>query len=175
MNEYILGTWNNSEGEAVWEIYKLDEDTYGMILTTDSMPAMFKVHMLELSGHYFMDFYPEDFEIPVEEEEEKWLDLDFNFGTTSYPCINDFLSIHLFPVHTFARLEIGKDQITFRRFDMDWLYKLFEQNKIRIAHEQTEDNILLTATTDELQAFVSKYADAKEAYLEPEILVRAGN
>jgi hypothetical protein len=167
MDEIILGTWYDKSQEITWEMLKLDEDTYGLILTEDSVPALFHVHLLELAGYYFLDFYPEEFDIPHETGSNL-----FDLNMDMYGCVNTVLSMHLLPVHTFARLDIHDDHLEIRRFDMEWLSNLFEENKIRIAHERTEDNILLTASTNELQAFVSKYADDDEAFVEREYLER---
>ena len=61
--------------------------------------------------------------------------------------------MHLFPVHTFAKVNI-------------------EQNKIKISHEKSGQNIILTASTGELQKFVVKYGSDEDAFFDPIILNR---
>lgn len=105
--------------------------------------SVFDVHVIELGGDYFLDFYLRDF---LEGEE---LTLD-NF--------------HVIPVHTFAKLEITDNGLFINWFDPNWLEELVRQNKIRIHHEDNDDFILLTAKPKELQKFVTKYVNSEEAF-----------
>ncbi|MDX1941443.1 MAG: hypothetical protein SFU99_12875, partial [Saprospiraceae bacterium] len=75
--------------------------------------------------------------------------------------------------HSFARVEFKNRQVIIRFFDYDFLKTLFEQQKIRLKHERlSNDNIVLTAPTEELQKFVLKYADEPKAYQEALVLKR---
>ncbi len=57
-------------------------------------------------------------------------------------------------------------QIAF--LDDDWLRKRIEEGEVNIAHERLGTDILLTASTKDLQMFVLKYAEDKEAFPDPE-------
>lgn len=81
-------------------------------------------------------------------------------------------SIHLFPVHTFSRLNIEEGQLSIEFFKDSWIKKLIENNQVRIKHEKVEDEILITASTEELQKFVKKYSEDEQAFEDPEILER---
>ena len=105
--------------------------------------SVFLVHIIKLGGHYFLDFYLEEY---VDDDN---LDLS---------------SFHIIPVHTFAKLTIKENQVVINWFDQEWLQDLIEENKIRIHHEQNDDIILLTAKAQELQKFVSKYVNSEEAF-----------
>ncbi len=76
---------------------------------------------------------------------------------------SDVTSWHYIPVHTLARVQINEDSILLYWYGDDWLNELFEQNRIRIKHETIEsldyDRHVLTASTDELQKFLRKYAN----------------
>lgn len=138
----LLGTWKN--GDETWVFTAEDENTYHLkILNQEDTTNLF-VHMIELGGFRFLDFYPAD---------------------NDHVDIPDNLIMNLLPVHTFARFQYDKKNFEVGYFDPEWLQKLFEQNRIRIRHEVVEDgNIVLTAPTEELQKFVAKYADDKNAY-----------
>ena len=63
------------------------------------------------------------------------------------------------------------DEIVLTEFDNDRLIKLFQQNRIRLPHEipgEDEDYVVITASTDELQKFITRYANDKDAFNEPE-------
>jgi hypothetical protein len=72
-------------------------------------------------------------------------------------------------------LEVKDDTLVIRRFDPEWLTELFKENRIRIAHEIVEDQVVLTAPTEDLQSFVVKYAEDPNAFVDPEVLVRVMN
>ena len=55
-------------------------------------------------------------------------------------------------------------------FDPDFVGDLLEHQQIRIKHENTANGFVLTASSEELQKFAEKYADNKEAFLEPTVL-----
>lgn len=79
---------------------------------------------------------------------------------------SDLISYHHVPVHTLARVQYSRNSILLYWYGDEWLNELFEQNRIRIAHETVEnhdyDRQVLTASTDELQKFIKKYANDKK-------------
>lgn len=122
----------------------IDSTSYVLHLETkDNKTSEFSVHIIKLAGHYFLDFYLEDF-------------LDNKELTLA-----DF---HIVPVHTFAKLTVKQDTLQINWFDQDWLENLIKENKIRIHHENNGDYILLTAKPAELQKFVTKYVNTEEAF-----------
>ncbi len=152
-NEILTGTWVDGDS-AVWKFEhpyigkelpeNLDKTSYVLYLKDKNGKASeFKVHIIKLGGHYFLDFYLEEF-------------LDDNNL--------DLASFHIVPVHTFAKLKVTSNQLQINWFDQDWLGKLIKENKIRIHHENNGDYILLTALPKELQKFVTKYVDSDEAF-----------
>ncbi len=152
-NELLTGNWIDSDS-TIWSFEhaktgdkkneKTDSTSYVlMVKDKDNKESQFSVHIIKLGGHYFLDFYLEDF----------------------YDNQNlDLASFHIVPVHTFAKIVISKNQLQINWFDQDWLEKLIKENKIRIRHEYNGDYILLTASPKELQKFVTKYVDSEEAF-----------
>jgi hypothetical protein len=100
----------------------------------------FHLHLVKLGNYLFVDFFPEE-----------WQKND------------TFLAVHLICVHTFAKIEIG-DKLEINWFDSEFLQKLFDDNKIRIKHENNGVYTLLTAKPEELQKFVLKYANEDKAF-----------
>lgn len=156
----LEGKWI-SDSKDIWEFTKVeDKPSYILSYTEDhqegeqspeSSLAILEANIVKLGGHYFMDLYPGD--------------------NKSFDNLNDMLEIHLFAVHTFAKLEIIDGQPHIYHMDPQWLEDLFTENKIRIAHERVKGvGIVLTASTKELQKFISKYANDENAFLDPDIL-----
>lgn len=164
--ELLIGEWredgdvsSEASGQPVyplWHFERGDEDgTYYTLIHTseEGKTSSYEVHLVKLGDLVYFDFYPDGDENGVK-------DLD------------DFLQIHLFPVHTFAKVELSKEKVVFHMFDTDWLAKLIEQRKIRIRHEETDGMLLLSAGTEELQQFVEKYGHDDKAYVDPVVLLR---
>ena len=112
--------------------YYEDENTKSILTTT----------LFQLNGVDYVDFTPD----PNEDH-----------------STSDMTAFHHVPVHTLARVQYCKDSILLYWYGDIWLSELFEQNRIRIKHETVEgfeyDRQLLTASTDELQKFIKKYAN----------------
>lgn len=152
-NDLLTGNWIDKDSTS-WnfehtktgnrENEKTDSTSYVLIVNDkDNRESKFSVHIIKLGGHYFLDFYLEDF----------------------YDNQNlDLASFHIVPVHTFAKVVISKNQLQINWFDQNWLEKLIKENKIRIRHEYNGDYILLTASPKDLQKFVTKYVDSEEAF-----------
>jgi len=122
----------------------MDSTSYVLyIKDKDGKASEFKVHIIKLGGHYFLDFYLEEF---LDDDEL------------------DLASFHIVPVHTFAKVSVTKNQLQINWYNQEWLEKLIKENKIRIRHEYNGDYILLTAAPKELQKFVTKYVNSEEAF-----------
>ena len=168
----ILGKWGQKEdpGEAwdvreAWTFEKLPgkknflgteskESVYpGYLLTIDegNAPAKFEARILQLDGQLFMDMYP-------------WNEYNYN---QIEEIENDWLKMHLYPVHTFARIRFEGESLIIEPFNPDFITDLLERNKIRISHEEVDGSFILTAGTDELQKFVIKFGREQEAYIDP--------
>ena len=89
---------------------------------------------------------------------------------------------HLFTVHTFSKISISDKMLSIEFFKDSWIRDLILNNKVRIAHERIRDpiddfdediDILITASTPELQKFVKKYSSDSEAFDGPIELKRS--
>lgn len=158
----MLGSWVEKGGEGEWQFDKeKDGEAQNYILTYTEKAinsekvnkSSYTVYLVKLGSYYFLDFE----RLLSNEESNNYL------GSLS-PMIT---------THKFAKIEVAKDKLTLHLFDDDWLKKLFDQQKIRIKHEKlTDDSILLTAPTADLQKFVQKYANEEKAFLEELVLVK---
>jgi len=106
----------------------------------------FEAGLLKVGDHFFIDLYPY-YDEDLEEE--------------------DYLFRGFIPTHSFLKIDWEKDDLELYIFSYDRLQELFEQNRIRIRHQMFDDYIVITASTDELQKFVQKYADDEKAFDDP--------
>lgn len=159
-------TIKNDDGDypELWSFEKGVGKTYKLIhVDGKGKAARFETHIVQLGKNYFMDFYRTD---PGKSDKEQY---SFGFDNEH---LNGLEALHLLPVHTFAKLEFTDEHLKISMFNHDFVEKLFKEKRIRLKHELVDETIVLTAQPDELQQFLSKYADEEEAFLEPTTLKR---
>lgn len=154
-DEAILGTWVD-EDYTRWVISQYTfgkgfmqadstDNSYLVELYEDSLaPVQFNVHMFEVEGKKYLDFMP--------------LRDNGDYG---------LLDMHLVSTHSLAMVDYDKaGNVTISWFAEEWLSSLFEENRVKIAHEvvknpgiNTDTFFVLTASTNELQKFIKKYGN----------------
>lgn len=146
-------TWKIEQGKKFTGLFKPDQpdNSYLITYSDNKGSALFKVRLFQLDSQLFLDFYPDE------------------AGNS-----NELMSLHLVPMHTVARVDQAGSRMVIRWYNEEWLIGLFRQNKIRIAHEKiplesgrTDDHdfqVILTASTEELQKFMLKYSGDPKAF-----------
>jgi len=140
----LIGEWAEEGDDETWAFSKKSENAYKFVYTDgQGKQGTFSAHLSKIEGHLFLDFFPE------EPDTDK----------------NDFYQFHLLPVHTFAHVKQIEPTLQMRFPDPDWLEELLEENPNAIRHEIVEDvGLLLTASTQELQAFWLKHLTTEDAF-----------
>ncbi|NLU40348.1 MAG: hypothetical protein GXX78_15825 [Bacteroidales bacterium] len=155
-NDYLLGNYYSFEDSTSWDFTYLKKkiknneitDSTGYKLKVvenkdSSLTSYFIVHLIKIDGVLIADFLLDDY---AKKKDVRLFDF------------------HIIPVHTFAKVIIEKDKITFKWFNGEWLKKLIEENRLRIRHENNGEFILLTAKSAELQKFLKKYLHSEDAF-----------
>ncbi len=76
-----------------------------------------------------------------------------------------FYGGHFIQAFSFWKVALGGDTLTLTPLNYQWFEEMIKAKKLDIKHEQQEGGfIMLTASTEELKAFVLKYADDKSAF-----------
>ena len=76
-----------------------------------------------------------------------------------------FYGGHFIQLRSFWKVGLDGDNLTLTSMSTQWLEVMLKQNKVSIKHEKPEGGMLfLTASTQELQDFVAKYADDPGAF-----------
>ena len=117
--------------------------------STDSDSSLFIGAVGEIAGYNYLDL--------------SLLDISLNAG-------DSFSQAHLFPVHTFSKIKVENSELSIEFFKDSWIEGLIENNRVRIKHEKVDNDVLITASTKELQKFVEKYSDDENAFDDPLIL-----
>ena len=133
----------------------LEDSRYDFEIIDGEDSILFEMGLLELDGQHFIDLFPND-------------DCSFFGGDDCYALEN--LLRNYIPAHTFMKFDFSEDELVLTEFDNERLIKLFEQNRIRLNHEipgEDTDYVVITASTDDLQKFIIRYANDEEAFNEP--------
>ncbi len=77
---------------------------------------------------------------------------------------NSFNRSHFVPVHSFVHLIQIEPTLQSSSLDIDWLREITTNNPQAIRHEKIGGQIILTASTKELQAFLLKHLKTKGAF-----------
>jgi hypothetical protein len=89
----------------------------------------------------------------------------------------DLYNMHLLPVYCFALIkEMSPTRIVIKMMDDDWLGKYVKAHPDELATTKVDkDSLLITATTDDLQAFLIRHEKDDGAYGDDGLFVRPGD
>ncbi|MHC4719020.1 MAG: hypothetical protein ACYSYT_00915 [Planctomycetota bacterium] len=155
--EKLLGIWAEDNSEETWEFKRYSDEadkTYKLIYTdSDGQAGEFAAKLGKLDKMMYLDLYPEAPDINA----------------------NDFYIHHLLGVHTFMKIEQIEPTLQMRLMSPDKMKEMLEANPNLIKHEILEERdsqVLLTASTKELQRFIIEYAKDEGLFDEPSDMKR---
>lgn len=121
----------------------------------DSKPEYFIGMIGEINGDLYLNL--------------KLLELDYGVNSS-------FGNAHQFNVNTFSKFRFSGEELAIQPFASSWIGDQIRNNRVRIKHEivtsdfDDSSEILITASTKELQQFVKKYGNEEDAYEKPMML-----
>jgi hypothetical protein len=129
----------SEEDMLAYETYK---DGYYINYIKKEKEAGFIAMPFKIGEQYFLDF------IPIEIEDEE---------------INSLAAEHLLKTHSVAKLDINSNkEVVFSWLSEQRIQDILNESRMRIKHESIgpEETLLLTASSEELYAFLKKYLKA---------------
>jgi hypothetical protein len=155
----LLGTWSVPGENETWKFETgehemtpyANKNSYLLKNTENGETRKFTANLTKLGDEFFLDLYPDD------EMKTK----------------NSLFEYHFLPVHTFAKIRIYDNKFELYFFNSDLLTKALQQNTIRLKHESLQYYEVITASTEELQQFVKKYAQRKDVFEKATIFTKA--
>jgi hypothetical protein len=141
---YFAGKWVDDD-QAVWTIEQDSNKEYRLTISKEGEKEEmgFELHLVKLGSFLFLDARQKD------------------------PHDGFFLRPHLI-----GRVWIEKDEVRIALLDDDWVKEQIEARKLGLRHEMTDDGIVLTASTKELQEAAVLYAQDEKAFSVKTTLVR---
>jgi hypothetical protein len=158
-DEKLLGTWVDAN-ETMWQFSDTNkpEKAYELIFTDkEGKKGSFVAHLVKLENRLFLDVYPS--EPPWDEKDPNKVELLHN-------------TFFFIPVHTFIKVNGIEPQLKLQLTDDEEFKKLLKEDPNVIEHTSIEGKLVLTASTQKLQAFALKYADDSRVFTEEGILNR---
>ncbi|MEN6333091.1 MAG: hypothetical protein ABFE01_02460 [Phycisphaerales bacterium] len=173
--EKLVGTWvkDVNNPEVIWKFSRLDESAakgllepwkdvitkfYGLDITDqDGRKGSFAACLVKLGDRMFLDVFADRF--PSGEQDVEKAPLAYN-------------AFFFVPVHTFIRVDSIGDQLAIHVTDDDRFKELIQAVPTPVKHEIVDDRPVLTASTNELQEFVTKFATDERLFPNDLTLVR---
>jgi hypothetical protein len=151
----LIGTWMSfDEDELAVIIDSAEQSKYEFTMIDGEDTVAFEMGLIKLNNQHFIDLYPLE---------------DCNFPSGGNCDMMELLVKNYIPIHTFMKLDYENGSLVLTEFDNERLIDLFANNRIRLPHEMINEDeyVVITASTDELQKFISRYANDAEAFNEP--------
>jgi len=148
----VAGSWKASDGDRL--TFERREDYYKVVhrrqgCKKDGCDTTMDVRFGRLAGRLFADFAPE-------------IDSDGDYSS----------QIGYVRVHAFARVELTKDRLVFSVLDRDWLRRALEEKQLALKYEAKSDEVVLTASTRELQQVLVDWVNYPDAFPKAEMFSR---
>jgi len=154
----LTGIWieqgENQESQSSFD-FKIGENTghYELLHTDNGSTYTYDAVLLKLGEKYYLDVILNGELCPTSNQSK---------ADEQYPVLAELIASH-----NFYKLEFVEDQFLLYPFDGDRLEKMVKNRMIRIKHENVDGQLIITASTEELQKFFIKYADDEKAFEEP--------
>ena len=136
----LIGAWNGGESKANWEFTKNGEQAYRLVYTMGNQKRVFSAHLARIDGSLFLDLHRESPKRPT--------------NTSTKPRLH----------HTFVLVRSISPTLRLSYMDANWLKKHVEENPTAVRHEEMGPRIIMTDSTERLQAFLAKHSKTSEAW-----------
>ncbi|MEP0263147.1 hypothetical protein [Dokdonia sp.] len=177
-NKALIGKWADQKG-GQWEVISMKEEFIkdkkeGLIFSDDDKKAY-----ENYKDGYFINYIKKEKEVsfiamPFIIDNQYFVDfIPFDINTDA---INSLASEHLLKTHSVAKLDVNSDtNVSFSWLSEERIKNLFNESTLRLKHETVgpEEALLLTASSQELTAFLKKYlkADIKDKWKSSDALM----
>lgn len=177
-NAKLLGTWGDdgNQDDSTWEFERLEPEAIEALPATlkgdlvkayrlnlrekTELKGSFVAALVKLQDQLYLDIWPD--KLPSGQTDPEETKLEFNA----------FLFL---PAHTFLKVDLAENSLTVRLTNIDEMEKLLAAEPKAVAWTEAGDRLILTASTKELQDFVTKYADHEHLFTSEVTLARQHN
>lgn len=134
----LVGTWSAPNSAEMWKFEYLGNQQYRLTYTNkEGETGRFLAHLADVKGVRFLDLFPEE----------------TDNGKVA------FYKFHLVPIHTVYRLKTTDQGLRLAGIDYAWLDRHLKSHPDAIQHGKFHGRRLITASTEELQAFLVEHQE----------------
>ena len=134
----VLGVWTQANGQDRWEFSQGAGKSYRLVYTDDSgRQGRFVAHLAEIEGVRLLDLFPE------EADDE----------------VSGFYKFHLAPLHTIYLVKRTDTNLELAAVDYKWFDRYLTDNPGAIQFATFNGRKMITAPTEDVQAFVLQNKD----------------
>lgn len=142
----LLGVWSEPDSRDTYEFIQSGEKSYILICTNESgNKGIFDVHLVSMNGIMFLDLYPKEIKITN----------------------NGFYNAHFLVLHSVVYVEQIEPTLKLSMINNDWMKEYLKENPTAISYQIFNNNVVLTAQTEELQTFLISHIRTKDAFESP--------
>jgi len=150
----LLGKWEakgDTNDVTTWTFEKSADKAYKVVVTEkDNKQGVLEGNLFKMGDHLFLDLIPADCKFAPEQA--------------------DIVAAAMFPGHLLLCVPKVEPTLQLAFCDYDWLEKYLEAHPEALAYHAEDKRVVLTAKTEELQAFVKRHLT--EMFQQPEELTR---
>ncbi len=134
----LVGTWSNADGDTVTIQPAADKNYQATFHNTRGENAQYTTHVGKLGNSWFLDSY----------------------------SAGKGIDHHLIRAHIISRIRVDGDSLRVAPLEGDWLEKMIDAGKLSIPSVKPSDDIILTASTEELQQLCVRFENDAAAFRE---------
>ena len=190
----LVGRWREPENESTLRFQRSGDKAYELFYTearaddAELQQSRFEAHLVRLGEYLFLDLLPEatrvnagpftfarvpsDDKSPLQPRLAEVGEGLYASLVPSQPASIESgegaYTLHLRQAHWVFRIWLDGDNLRLAELSEDWLTEAVNQGKIDVGYEQVEGSPVVTASTEEIQAFLREYAGDRAAFPEPQ-------
>lgn len=143
----VIGVWRQPKSAETWQFTKRDSKSYTLVYTDENgQQGRFIACVADIQGKRFLDLYPDQTKLES----------------------SGFYKFHLVPIHTIYVVQRTQPNLQLVAIDYPWLDDYLAENPNAIQHATFGGRKMITAPTEQVQAFVLSHLDAFTAPFELE-------
>jgi hypothetical protein len=193
LNPTLAGTWKAEEGRSILKFRQSGGKGYEMldieVQADDTEPEQtkYEAHLVRLGEYLFLDLVPEApqvkpgaYTLPlpasadgavfqphlVEVGDGLYASLVHGLEVLEAGQAGDCCEVHLIQAHWVFRVRLDGSSLRLADLSEDWFKAAVDQGRVHLGFERVNDSLVLTASTEELQAFLLEFAGDELAFPE---------
>jgi len=148
----VIGMWRQPNSKETWEFAKRDNKSFNLVYTNEEgQQGKFIAHLARIDGNLFLDLYPDE----------------------AQSNAVGFYKFHLVPIHTIYLVRRTSPNLELAAVNYPWLDDYLDDHPSEIQHATFGGRKLITAPTEQVQAFVLSHLEAFTAPFELERVLQA--